>query len=53
MVYYRRGLAYYKNKEYFAAIKDLETSLQYEPSRHIQADIFYHIGIAFANLEKY
>jgi len=23
MVYYRRGLAYYKNKDYIAAIKDL------------------------------
>jgi tetratricopeptide (TPR) repeat protein len=25
----------------------------YVPSKNIQADIFYHIGIAFSNLEKY
>ncbi len=50
MVYYRRGLAYYKNKEFLASIKDLEKSLMYEPSKHIQPDIFYHIGIAYSNL---
>lgn len=50
LVYYRRGLAYYKNREYPAAIRDLEKSLRFDPSRNIQADIHYHIGIAYANL---
>ena len=52
-IYYRRGLAFYKNKEYEKAIQDLEKSLKLLPSKNIQADIFYHIGIANSNLEKY
>jgi len=53
LVYYRRGLAYYKNKDYVAAIKDLEKSLLNRPNRNIQSDIYYHIGIAYSNLEKH
>lgn len=53
LVYYRRGLAYYKNKEFEAAIKDLIKSLEFNPNKSIQSDIYYHIGIANSNLEKY
>jgi tetratricopeptide (TPR) repeat protein len=53
LVYYRRGLAYYKNKSFLASIQDLEKSLKYSPSKNIQADVYYHMGIAYANLEKY
>jgi tetratricopeptide (TPR) repeat protein len=53
VVYYRRGLAYYKNKDYVAAIKDLNLALQHGPSKNMQADIHYHIGIAYSNLEQY
>jgi tetratricopeptide (TPR) repeat protein len=53
IIYYRRGLAYYKNRDYLAAIKDLEESLQHKPSKGIQADIYYHMGIAHSNLEHF
>ena len=46
-------MAYYKNKDYIDAIKDLQKSLLYKPNRNIQSDIYYHIGIAYSNLEKY
>lgn len=52
-IYYRRGLAYYKNTEYEKAIGDLEKSLKLLPMKSIQSDIYYHIGIAYSNLEKY
>lgn len=53
IVFYRRGLAFYKNRDYLAAIKDLEESLLHSPSRNIQADIYYHMGIAHSNLEEF
>lgn len=52
-IYYRRGLAYYKNTEYEKTINDLEKSLKLLPMKSIQSDIYYHIGIAYSNLEKY
>lgn len=52
-IHYRRGLAYYKNNEYEKAIGDLERSLLLSPPKNIQSDIYYHIGIAYSNLEKY
>ena len=53
IVYYRRGLALYKNRDYLAAIKDLQESLLHKPGKNIQADIYYHIGIAHSNLEEF
>ena len=52
-IYYQRGLAYYKNKEYLECIKDLFKSYECVPSSDFEDDLHYHIGIAFANLSHY
>ena len=49
-ILYKRGLAFYRNKEFKKAIKDLYTSLDNEPFETYIADIYYHLGISYANL---
>lgn len=49
-IFYRRGLAYYKNKQFDKAIRDLYSALEHGPSEMIEADIYYHLGISYANL---
>lgn len=52
-IYYRRGLAFYKNKQFENAIKDLYKAFELKPSEMIESDIHYHLGISFANLGKF
>ncbi len=49
---YKRGLAYYKNKEFKKAIRDLYESVEKNPFETYEADIHYHLGISYSNLEK-
>lgn len=49
-MYYHRGLANYKNKNYEAAIVDLERALKFHPRKSAMANIYFHIGISQANL---
>lgn len=49
LIYYKRGLCYYKNKQFESAIEDLKKSLQYSPSEQIEHDIYYLIGVSYAN----
>jgi hypothetical protein len=37
---------------YELSIADLEKALECMPNRNIQADIYYHIGIANSNLDN-
>lgn len=52
-IYYKRGLAYYKNKEFKMCIKDLYKSFENKPFHTYEADIHYHLGISYANLEYF
>jgi tetratricopeptide (TPR) repeat protein len=52
-ILYKRGLAYYRNKEFKKAIKDLYTSLENKPFETYEADIYYHLGISYSNLEMF
>lgn len=52
-IYYRRGLAFYKNKQFEEAIKNLDKAIELKPSETIEPDIHYHLGISFANLERF
>jgi len=52
-ILYKRGLAYYKNKEFKKAIKDLYTALVNNPFETYIADIYYHLGISYANLDMF
>ena len=46
-------MAFYRNREFKKAIKDLYTSLDNHPFETYEADIYYHLGISYANLEMY
>ena len=52
-ILYKRGLAFYKNKEFKKSIKDLYASLDNKPYETYEADIYYHLGISYANLENF
>lgn len=52
-ILYKRGLAFYKNEEFKKSIKDLYASLENKPYETYEADIYYHLGISYANLEIY
>ena len=52
-IYYKRGLAFYKNGEFKKCIKDLYKAFENKPFPTYEADIHYHLGISFANLEFY
>ena len=52
-ILYKRGLAYYRNKQFKKAIKDLYYSLDNHPFETYEADIYYHLGISYANLEMF
>ena len=52
-IFYKRGLSYYKNEEYKNCIKDMFRSLQNKPFASYEADIHYHMGISFANLDLF
>jgi hypothetical protein len=46
-------LAFYKNKEFIKAIKDLYASLENKPFETFLTDIYYHLGISYSNLELF
>ena len=52
-VLYKRGLAFYRNKQFKKAIKDLYTSLENHPFQTYEADIYYHLGISYSNLQMF
>lgn len=41
------------NKEFTKAIKDLNESFKNNPFPSYLADIYYHLGISYANLEMF
>jgi len=47
---YKRGIARHAQTRYAASIADLKAALQFEPPERRLADIFYHLGICYANL---
>lgn len=52
-ILYKRGLAYFKNREFKKAVKDLYASLDNHPFETYEADIYYHLGISYSNLELF
>ncbi len=50
---YRLGLAYYAFEKYKKCIKSLKMALQNKPFHSYEADIYYHIGLAYCNQEKF
>ena len=52
-VLYKLGLTYYAFGKYRRCVKTLKRALQAGPYITYQADIYYHVGLAFCRLERY
>ena len=52
-VLYKQGLAYFAFGKYKKAISTMKTALRYKPLVTYEADIFYHLGLAYCRLEKF
>lgn len=50
---YKRGITRYAQRRYADAIADLKAALDNEPFPGHLADIFYHLGVSYANLGKH
>ena len=48
-ILYRLGLSYYAFEKYKRCIKTLKLALQNKPFHSYEADIYYHIGLAYCN----
>jgi tetratricopeptide (TPR) repeat protein len=53
LVLFKRGISYFKNEEYKLCIKDLYKSYEKKPISPYEAELHYHLGISFANLETF
>ena len=52
-VHYRLGLAFYADADFKQCVRALKTALMNKPFFSYEADIFYHIGLAYCNQEKF
>merc|ERR1712224_1021556 len=50
---YKRGITRYAQQHFADSIADLKSSLQFDPLPAHLADIFYHLGVSYANLGKH
>lgn len=49
-LYYKRGISLYKHKQYEDCVKDMYKAIEFNAFNTYLADIYYHLGICFANL---
>lgn len=52
-VLYKQGIAYFAFKKYKKCIKTMKLALQSKPFMTYEADIFYHLGLAYCRLQKF
>jgi tetratricopeptide (TPR) repeat protein len=50
---YKLGLTYFAHQKYKKCIKLLKESLKNKPFLTFEADIYYHIGIAYCRVQKF
>ena len=50
---YKLGLSYYAFNKFKKCIKTLKQALMNKPYLTYEADIYYHIGLSYCNLEKF
>ena len=50
---YKQGLAYFAFKKYKKCIATMKSALRNKPFLTYEADIFYHLGLAYCRLEKF
>ena len=49
-VLYKLGLTYYAHEKYKKCIKTLKEALKNKPDITYEADIYYHIGLAYCRV---
>ena len=52
-LFYRRGLANYLKRHHKSCIKDLRKAIEFNINTKYLGNIYYHIGISFAWIDKY
>jgi len=52
-VLYKLGLTYFADKKYKKCIKTLKSALKNNPFLTYEADIYYHIGLAYSRVQKF
>ncbi len=50
---YKLGLAYYAYEKYRRCIKTMKRAIKAGPYLTYEADIYYHVGLAFCHLERF
>lgn len=50
---YQRGLTLYAQERYAEAVADLKAALQFDPEESCLADLYYHLGVSYANIDKH
>ena len=52
-VLYKQGIAYFAFKKYKKCIKTMKRALLARPYMTYEADIYYHLGLAYCRLQKF
>jgi tetratricopeptide (TPR) repeat protein len=52
-ILYRLGLSHYADKDYKHCVRNLKQALTNRPFSSHEADIYYHIGLAYCMVEKF
>lgn len=52
-ILYQLGISYYADKQFKESIKMMKHSLMNGPEMSYEADIYYHIGLAYCQLERF
>lgn len=52
-LYYKLGLSLYAAEDYKKAVKSLKIALNNKPFISYEADIYYHVGLAYCRQEKF
>jgi len=52
-LFYKLGLSYYADEKYKQCVRQLKAALMNGPFMTYSADVYYHIGLAYCNVEKF
>ena len=52
-ILYQLGRSFYADKQFKEAIKTMKHSLMNGPEISYEADVYYHIGLAYCQLERF
>ena len=53
MIYYKKGITFFANEKYKKCITTIKQALQLQMHMNYEADLFYHLGLAYCRTEKF